>query len=115
MENNRTRPTVKELYAELEPLVSDPLAQARMEDDGAPVPATLPTLDDYRTMVTHGVCRFCGTGLPDTVLHYPHPGGWPVRGLDGLQWLYLQCVKCEYCWALWKLGVPRAAEKAPGA
>jgi hypothetical protein len=48
---------------------------------------------------------------------YPHDGGWKVKGLDGLWWLYITCPKCGYDWALWKLGVRRdfdptaAAEK----
>lgn len=39
---------------------------------------------------------------------YPHDGGWPVVGLQGLWWLYITCPKCGYEWAIWKLGVSRS-------
>jgi hypothetical protein len=69
-----------------------------------------PTLDDYRGQVRRELCRWDNVPLPETVLYYPHPGGWPVRGMQGLQWLFLRCPKCDYDWALSKLGVPRAKE-----
>jgi hypothetical protein len=69
------------------------------------------TLDDWRNMATTSVCRWCGVVLPETVLHHPHPGGWKVKGLPGLQWLYVRCVNCDYDWALWKLGVPGRAHE----
>jgi hypothetical protein len=67
-----------------------------------------PTLDDYSELCTKHLCKWCGCCLPDTILgtDYPHPGGWPVRDLPGTYWLYKRCVRCEYEWALWKLGVP---------
>jgi hypothetical protein len=65
------------------------------------------TLDDYRKQCTTERCKWCGCGLPDTVSHYPHPGGWAVDGFEEPQWLYVHCVRCEYDHALWKLGVPK--------
>jgi len=68
------------------------------------------TLDEYRARIEQDVCRWCGTGLPETVQHYAHPGGLSVVGLVGLQWLYIECARCDYQWALWKLGVKKVVD-----
>ena len=75
-----------------------------------------PELDDYLKRCKRNYCRWCGIVLPDTILgtDYKHPGGWPVRGLSGTYWLYRRCAKCDYDWALWKLGVPMY-ERGPHA
>jgi hypothetical protein len=69
------------------------------------------TLDEYRAMVKKTTCRWCNAPLPETVLSYPHPNGWPVAGMEGTHWLYLECPNCSYDWALWKLGVNRFPEQ----
>jgi hypothetical protein len=69
------------------------------------------SLDEYRKLCTRNICRWCNAPLPEAVLAYPHPNGWPVKDMAGLQWLYLECVQCGYCWALWKLGVNRFPEE----
>jgi hypothetical protein len=66
----------------------------------------MPTLDDYRKMVTCNLCRDCNVELPWTIEHYPHRGGWSVGGMEGRHWLYLTCPRCTTQWPLWKLGVP---------
>ena len=49
-------------------------------------------------------CPRCNVKL-GYVEHYPHSGGWRVDGLEPRQWLYKNCPKCGYDWALWKIGV----------
>jgi hypothetical protein len=65
------------------------------------------TLEEYRSRVIDQKCRWCGADLPSDVEFYAHPEGWPVEGLEQLQWLFLTCPKCGYQWSLWKLGVSR--------
>jgi hypothetical protein len=65
------------------------------------------TLAEYRAMVTRNKCLWCGNPLPEEIRYYEHADGWLVRGMENKQWLYLYCARCEYEWALWKLGVPR--------
>lgn len=65
------------------------------------------TMKEYLEMVKGKRCLFCGEPLPDKILHYDHDGGWDVLGFDKRQWLFIECDKCHYQWALWKLGVPR--------
>ena len=64
-------------------------------------------LSDYEKLIDGKVCRWCLAPLPAVVQSYPHDGGRPVEGMDGLQWLSVHCDRCEYDWALWKLGIPR--------
>lgn len=52
-------------------------------------------------------CKWCGKKLSPVVQHYPHEGGWPVEGMEGLQWLFIRCTGCDYDHSLWKLGVAR--------
>jgi len=53
-------------------------------------------------------CGFCGTILEgEPIRQYPHKAGWPVKGFDKLQWLFVKCPKCGYDWNLSKLGVAR--------
>lgn len=66
------------------------------------------TLDDYREQIKRTKCDCGFEGLHFLPIeHYPHNGGWHVHGFNGKQWLYVVCPKCDYQWALWKLGVPR--------
>jgi len=47
-------------------------------------------------------CR-CGQPIdPEQMGMYPHAEGIKLKGM-GRQWVYIRCVKCSYCWALWKL------------
>jgi len=66
--------------------------------------ATL-TLGDYELRCPN-ICPDCG-GWLGPIEHYEHSGGWIVAGFEKRQWLYKTCQKCDYQWALWKLGVPR--------
>jgi len=66
------------------------------------------TLHDYAKMVEGVTCRFCETKLSTKIHAYDHEGGWLVDGFHHRQWLYAICPGCEYQWALWKLGIPRA-------
>lgn len=67
------------------------------------------SLEQYRQRIVIDECKFCGfVGLKQQpVQHYSHDGGWKVRGLSVLQWLFVVCPKCAYEWALNYLGVPR--------
>ena len=54
-------------------------------------------------------CRWCDIDISqEPVKGYPHTEGWLV-GPQKL-WLYVTCPKCDYDWALWKLGLSRRAE-----
>ncbi len=70
-------------------------------------------LEDYKNLITIPLCQWCNSKNETIVLtnepieHYDHSGGWTVDGLKGKQWLYITCPKCEYQWALSKLGVRR--------
>lgn len=61
-------------------------------------------------------CKWCGHALCGPAVGHPHDGGWVVPGLhsgekhggpEGRWWLFVVCEKCNYEWALWKLGVSR--------
>lgn len=68
----------------------------------------MPTLEEYGKIVQETCCRWCGEKLDTSAVEgYPHDGGWTVDGFKDKQWLYIHCTKCNYDWALWKLGVPR--------
>lgn len=61
-----------------------------------------PFLDQLQTTR----CPDCGESLKgEVILAYPHEHGWTVEGCEEKQWLFIRCPKCEYPWALWKLGV----------
>jgi hypothetical protein len=60
-------------------------------------------IDDYEKMLDGKTCRWCKTPLTDGISSYEHEGGYEVEGLEGKQWLYTVCPKCEYEWALGKL------------
>lgn len=68
-----------------------------------------PTLTDYREQINTEECRWDGRKLAPTVDAYPHAEGWPVKFMEGKQWLSVKCPHCGYEWSLNKLGVPRAA------
>ena len=68
-------------------------------------------LEDYEKLVEGKRCRWCGTELPPKIEYYAHPGGWEVEGFPTLLWLYVTCPKCNYDWALWKLGISRPVGK----
>lgn len=65
--------------------------------------------EKYEKQIRDNYCQFCGADLSSLpIYYYPHKGGWEVEGV-GTVWLYKKCPnrKCNYCWALWKLGVKR--------
>lgn len=57
-------------------------------------------------------CPDCNRRLADHLEYYDHDGGWTVRSFDKKQWLYLHCPRCNYDWAIWKLGYPREPHTA---
>lgn len=82
-----------------------------MDKEGVITPMiimTKNTLGDYRRQITRTKCD-CGFEGLDTlpIESYDHSGGWEVEGFQSKQWLYIHCPKCDYDWALWKLGVNR--------
>lgn len=64
------------------------------------------TMEEYDKLTANKPCRFCGGSL-GAIEHYPHSGGWRVRGFAKRQWLYRTCMKCGHQWALNHLGVAR--------
>ncbi len=50
-------------------------------------------------------CKFCSEELDDVILYYSHEGGRHITGMDQKQWLYTECPKCDYQWALHKLRI----------
>lgn len=66
-------------------------------------------MEEYKGLIVTDVCMFCQCpGLDKQPIRaYSHESGWEVEGYHRRQWLYVTCPKCEYDWALWKLGVPR--------
>lgn len=76
---------------------------------------TKPTLAHYQSLLNGKFCKNCfqrhvpkkASLANEPIEHYDHSGGWPLAGHDELQWLYVECSKCEYQWALSKLGIPR--------
>lgn len=70
--------------------------------------ALKPSIQDYRKMLRGKVCRWCNTPLDNVPIQsYPHGDGWEVKEYPYKMWLYVECPKCKYQWALWKLGIPR--------
>lgn len=65
--------------------------------------ATPRTFDEYRAMITIPNCPDCGTPLPRDFRSYDHPNGYAVLGCEKPQWLYIECLRCQYQWAFWKL------------
>lgn len=71
-------------------------------------PQFFPSLEDYRKLIKKDKCHCGFKGLKNQEIHnYVHDAGWKLRGFRRRNWLYIQCPKCSYEWALWKLGVPR--------
>lgn len=50
-----------------------------------------------------GVTCDCGREITTRAERYDHDGGVPVKGFAEKQWVYFNCPKCGYDWALWKL------------
>lgn len=71
------------------------------------------TLVQYRALVGREDCPTCKKRLPQALDCYPHKDGWQVKGMVQPQWLSLHCSRCEYDWALWKLGVARYQPTEP--
>lgn len=67
------------------------------------------SLQEYKKLIEGKTCRWCGTELTGELNYYKHDNGWEVAEFDNRQWLYVTCPnsKCQYDWALWKLGVSR--------
>ena len=56
-------------------------------------------------------CWSCGGAVSvGDIRHYSHGGGWKIDGFDKLQWLYFECLGCEYQTSFAKLGIPRTTE-----
>ena len=73
------------------------------------------TLEEYRNLITLKSCPDCGALLSRELEHYDHDGGLPVVGFARPQWLYIECLNCDYQWALWKLIRRQNAEARRGA
>lgn len=52
-------------------------------------------------------CGFEGLHSEPIQGYSNHPGGWDITGSGPYWWLFVVCPKCDYAWALWKLGVAR--------
>ena len=61
------------------------------------------TLNDYEELLLDKKCRWCNTDLVNSIDHYEHQGGYEVEGFAEKQWLYTECPKCKYQWALGKI------------
>jgi ribosomal protein L44E len=50
-------------------------------------------------------CHWCGETIrPSSVNHYPHDCGILTKEtFPKKAWVYFECIKCGYQWALWKL------------
>lgn len=68
-----------------------------------------PPLIYYQNQIKASECSWCGyDGLDKlSIQHYGNDDGWKLNGHIQKQWLYVTCPRCDYDWALWKLGVPR--------
>jgi len=70
------------------------------------------TLTQIRARIRRWRCINCGANLRGCRIHSTlDPGGWKVKVRQGWSklWLWIECPKCGYQNALWKLGVPRHA------
>ena len=71
------------------------------------------TLADIKKWVDENEvrCITCGALLTSAHMkYYPHDGGVQIQGMGRL-WIYLECPKCGYQNALWKL-VRRVSREA---
>lgn len=65
-------------------------------------------LDKYENVFPRTECSKCNVNLTkEPIQHYAHSNGWSVIGFKKKQWLFVQCPKCGYQSALWKLGIPQ--------
>lgn len=66
-------------------------------------------LEEYYKQIKIDTCKWCDYSplSSETIKCYEHEGGWIVDGFTKRMWLFITCPKCDYEWALWKLGVPR--------
>ena len=63
-----------------------------------------PSLDHYLSKLSGCKCEWCHSDLSaGEVKHYRHPSGLPLKGYKERQWIFIECPKCGYEWALWKL------------
>lgn len=53
----------------------------------------------------HNLPCTCGATIQGSNIdcYGPHDGGIKVKGYADKQWVYVNCPKCGYDWALWKL------------
>ena len=68
------------------------------------------TLDEILERVPEKTCKWCSHRLNRVIDHYPHSGGYWVKGFTEKQWLSMECSNCGYEWSLWKLGFPRESQ-----
>lgn len=71
------------------------------------------SLSDYQLDLESKDCQWCRkTHSNEGVLlrglkveYYPHDGGYKIKGIEGRQWLFVTCPKCQYQWSFKKLGI----------
>jgi len=65
----------------------------------------MPSLEEIEATIYQHIksCPKCGGQLDYNAKTYPHEGGIEVEGFDKKQWVYFNCLDCDYDWALWKL------------
>lgn len=62
----------------------------------------------FEEVIKVNECSWCKTDLThEPISAYPHLAGWTVKDHNQKLWLFKNCPKCNYDWALWKLGVNR--------
>lgn len=67
------------------------------------------TLAQIKRQIKKDRCEWCNYSplSSEVIKFYEHTGGWMIDGIKKRVWLFITCPKCDYEWALWKLGVPR--------
>jgi hypothetical protein len=80
---------------------------------GSGVDVYHPTLTEYYEALKSArpICKSCSCPLIGQFRMYDHDGGYPVYGYKEKQWLYTECPKCDYQWALAKIMPRRLLER----
>lgn len=63
-------------------------------------------LAPYQEAAEKKVCRWCKAPLVGKIEFYAHAGGYSVKGGVQKLWIYTVCPRCDYSWAMQKLGIP---------
>jgi len=97
----------------------------RLDDDQAPDPVTITDQEEaakVRREIRRRLLKYaqvktchCGTPLEDCefVTCDHGSGGVPLRGYAVPQWIWFECPKCGYQYAIWKLRGPSLLDLAP--